>query len=137
MNSQKRSKPSNELTEVEAAFQTLEVVVCTASILAFPQPGQRLIVDTDWSNVRIGGVLSQVQDREEQVIAYNSNSLNKTERNYCVTWRETLAIVRTLEHFHKCLYGQEIQLCADLSSLNWLVSVKNHEGQTAHWIQCL
>jgi hypothetical protein len=65
-------------------------------------------VDTDASNVGIGGVLSQVQGGQEWVIAYYSKTLmDKAERDYCVTRRELLAIVRTLEHFHKYLYGQE------------------------------
>jgi hypothetical protein len=123
--------------EVEATFKTLQEVVCTASILAYLQPGERFIVDTDLSNVGIGGVLSKVQDRKEQIIAYDSKTLNKPKRNYCVTWQELLAIARTLEHFHKYLYGQEIHLCTDHSSLTWLVSSKNLKGKTAHWIQCL
>jgi hypothetical protein len=36
--------------------------LCAAHILAYPQPGERFIVDTDASNFGIGGVLSQVQD---------------------------------------------------------------------------
>jgi hypothetical protein len=51
------------------------------------------------SNVGIGGVLSQVRDGQEHVIAYYSKMLNKAERNYCVTQRELPAIVRTMEHF--------------------------------------
>jgi hypothetical protein len=41
--------------EVEVAFQTLKGALC-----AYPQPGERFTVDTDASNIRIGGVLSQV-----------------------------------------------------------------------------
>jgi hypothetical protein len=70
---------------VEDAFRTLKGALCAATILAYPQPGERFIVDTDASNFRIGGVLSQVQDGQERVIAYYSKTLNKAERNYCVT----------------------------------------------------
>jgi hypothetical protein len=83
------------------------------------------------------GVLSQVQDGHERVIAYYNKTLNKAERNYCVTRRELLAIVRTLEHFHKYLYGQKFHLRTDHSALTWLMSFKNLEGQTARWIQRL
>jgi hypothetical protein len=79
--------------------------LCAAPILAYPKPGERFIVDTDTSNFGTGGVLSQMQDGQERIIAYYSKTLNKAERNYCVTRRELLAIVRTLEHFHKYLYG--------------------------------
>jgi hypothetical protein len=63
-------------------------------------------------------------------------TLNKAERNYCVTRRELLAIVRTLEQFHKYLYGQEFHLRMDHSALTWLLSFKNL-GQTARWILSL
>jgi hypothetical protein len=89
------AKPLTKLTEqkqsfqqtpeVKAAFQMLKGALCAALILVYPQPGERFVVDTDASNVRIGGVLSQVQDGQERVIAYYSKTLNKVERNYCVT----------------------------------------------------
>jgi hypothetical protein len=37
------------------------------------------------SDVGIGGVLSQVQGGQERVIAYYSQTLNKAEKNNCVT----------------------------------------------------
>jgi hypothetical protein len=55
--------------EVEAAFQTLKEALCTAPIFAYLQPRERFFVDTDASNVRIEGVLCQVQDRQERVIS--------------------------------------------------------------------
>jgi hypothetical protein len=122
---------------VEAAFQPLKGALCATPICAYLQPGERFIVDTGASSVGIGGVLSQIQDRQERVIAYYSNTLNKAEINYCITQRELLAIVRTLEHFNKCLYGQEFHLCTDHSAFTWLVSFKNLEGQTACRIQRL
>ena len=130
-------QPFQWTPEVEAAFQTLKGALCAAPILAYPQPGEKFIVNTDASNVGIGGVLSQIQDGQERVIAYFSKRLNKAERNYCVTRRELLAIVKTVEHFHKYLYGQQFHLRTDHSALTWLMSFKNLEGQTARWIQCL
>jgi len=58
-----------------------------------PNDGDPFILDTDACDVSIGGVLSQVQDGEERVIAYASRSLSKQERNYCVTRKELLAVV--------------------------------------------
>jgi hypothetical protein len=123
--------------ELEAAFQTLKGTLCAAPILDYPQPGEKFIVDTDASNVGIGGVLSQVQGGKERVIAYYSKTPSRAERNYCVARRELLAIVRTLEHFHKYLYGEEFHLRMDHSALTWLMSFKNLQGQTARWIQRL
>jgi hypothetical protein len=64
--------------EVEAAFQMLKGALCTAPLLAYPQPRERFIVDTDASNVGIGGVLSQVQDG----LQYDDK---QGRVNYCVT----------------------------------------------------
>jgi hypothetical protein len=89
---------------VEDNFQTLKGALCAASNLAYPKSGEKFIVDTDASNVGIGGVLSQVQDGQERVIAYYSNTLKKAVNSFCVTRREIFAIVRTLEHIHKYQY---------------------------------
>jgi hypothetical protein len=89
---------------VEAAFQTLKKALVLTLFLR-TQPSEWFVVDKDANNVGIE-VLSQLEDRQERVTGYYSKTLNKAERNYCVTRRELLAIVRSLEHFHKYLYGQ-------------------------------
>jgi hypothetical protein len=88
---------------VEAAYQTSKEALCTAAILIYPQSRESFVVDTEENNVGIGGVLPQVQDGQERVVAYYSKTLNKAERNYCDTQRELLAFVRTLKHFRQFL----------------------------------
>jgi hypothetical protein len=138
------AKPPTKLTEetqtfqwapeVEAAFQTNNN---TARILAYPQPKERYIVDADASIVGTEGVLSQVQHGQKRLIAFYSKTPNEAERNYCVSRRELLAIVRTLVHCHKYFYGQEFHLLPDRFALTWLTSFKNLKGQTARWVQRL
>jgi hypothetical protein len=48
--------------DVDDAFQTLKGALCAAPILAYPQPGEKFIMNTDASKFEIGGMLSQVQD---------------------------------------------------------------------------
>jgi hypothetical protein len=105
------AKPLTKLTEQKQFFQWTPEALCAAPILAYPRPDERYIVDTDASNIGIGRVLSQLQDGQARVIAYYSKMLTKPKRNYYVTPRELLAIVNTLEHFRKYLYGQEFHLC--------------------------
>ena len=85
------------------------------------------ILDTDASNIGIGAVLSQVQDKEEKVIEYFSSVLSKPEKNFCVTRKELLAFVRAVEHFHKYLYAHEFLIRTDHAALTWLLRMKNPE----------
>ncbi|GBM60191.1 Transposon Ty3-I Gag-Pol polyprotein [Araneus ventricosus] len=71
------------------------------------------------------------------VIAYFSKSLGKPERNYCVTRKELLAIVKSIEHFHHYLYGRKFLLRTHYASLRWLLNFREPEGQIARWIQRL
>ena len=57
------------------------------------------ILDTDASGEGLGTVLSQVIDGHEHVIAYASQVLSKSERKYCATRREMLALVWATHHF--------------------------------------
>lgn len=132
-----KNRPFKWTEHQEQAFQRLKDLLCTAPILAYPVPGNRFILDTDASNTGIGGVLSQVIDGQEKVIAYYSKILAKPERNYCVTRRELLAIVESVKHFHKYLYGQQFQLRTDHAALRWLLQFKDPEGQLARWIERL
>jgi hypothetical protein len=62
---------------VQQCFEKLKLALCTASILAYPKPDGIFILDRDASNIGIGGILQQVQDGKEQVIAYASKKLDK------------------------------------------------------------
>ena len=123
--------------ECEHALQTLKEKLITAPILAYPKPGQPFILDTDASNFGIGAVLSQEHDGHERVTAYASRTLNKAERNYCVTRRELLAIVTFLKKFRHYLYGHEVLVRTDHGALRWLMNFKDPEGQLARWLEII
>ena len=71
------------------------------------------------------------------MVAYYSRSLSRPEHNYCVTRRELLAVVEAFKHFRPYLYGQRFLLRTDHTSLTWLLSFKEPEGQVARWIEAL
>ncbi len=123
--------------EQEEAFAALKDSLTSAPILAFPNETDKFILDTDASAFGIGGVLSQVQNNEERVIAYGSRVLSKPERNYCVTRRELLAIVEFVKMYHHYLVGAHFLLRTDHAALYWLFGMKNLEGQPARWVERL
>ena len=106
-------------------------------VLAYPDPNGSFFLDTDASGVGIGAVLSQEHSGVEKVIGYFSRTLNKSDRRYCVTRRELLAVIEALKHFHPYLYGVPFTIRSDHGSLRWLLNFKNIEGQLGRWSECL
>lgn len=141
------SAPLNKLTqkgvafewtkECQSAFDTLKDALVSAPILGYPNDKDQMFLDCDASSVAIGAVLSQHQNGQERVIAYFSKTLNKTQRQYCVTRRELLAIVEAVKHFHHYLYGVHFIVRTDHGALSWLMKFKNPTGQVARWLELL
>ena len=143
----KIARPLHQLTEkgkhfkwtsdCAEAFELLKEKLVSAPILAYPDMTQGFILDTDASDLALGGVLSQILDGHERVIAYASFALSKPERNYSVTRRELYAVVRMCRHFKTYLYGKRFLLRTDHGSLRWLTNFKEPEGQLARWLEIL
>ena len=114
------------------AFDTIKHLLTSAPVLGYPLlQGQPFLLDCDASNVGIGAVLSQIQNGEEKVISYFSKCLSNSERHYCTTRKELLALVVAVKHFHHYLFGQHFTVRTDHWSLQWLMRFKNCEGQIA------
>ena len=124
-------------SEMQQAFQELKERLVGAPILSYPLPDAPFTLDTDASSHAIGGVLSQIQDGQEKVIAYYSQTLSRPQKQYCVTRRELLAVIKSVQHFHHYLYGRHFTVRTDHAALSWLLSFRNPEGQIARWIQRL
>ena len=124
--------------DCQAVFQQLKQALTSAPILAYPDPSLRFTLDTDASDHGIGSVLSQVtEDGREQVVAYASKSLSKSQKNYSVTKRELLAVVEFCDHFRHYLMGAEFTVRTDHKALLWLKSFKEPTGLLARWIERL
>ena len=95
------AKPLHKLTEKNTpfiwteecskSFQTLKKKLVEAPVLIHPD--FTISFKLDASDHSIGAVLSQDTDNGECVIAYASRTLSKSERRYCVTRKEMLALV--------------------------------------------
>ena len=85
----------------------------------------------------MGAVLSQLQNGDEKVISYFRKCLSRSERQYCTTRKELLAVVLAVKHFHHYLFGQKFTIRTDHGSLRRLMRFKNFEGQIARSIETL
>ena len=122
--------------ECQAAFDLLKQKLTEAPILAYPSsdPNDEFILDTDCSDVAMGAVLSQVQSGVERVISYGSKSLAKSQRCYCATYKELLALVTFLKYYRHYVYGVKVRVRTDHNSLKWLMQWTNAEGLVGRWI---
>ena len=90
----------------------------TAPVLMLPINNGRFVLDVDASNLTSGAVLSQEQRGQEQVVAYFSQKHSGTERNYCMTRKELLAVVKALRKFRVYLFGRPCLRRTDHSALH-------------------
>ena len=122
--------------ECNEAFFDLKKLV-SAPILAMPDFSQHFILDTDASGEGLGAVLSQSREGQECEVAYASRSLSRTEKQYCATRRELLALVWASRHFRLYLYGRKFIVRTDHHALRWLHNFKEPAGQVARWLEQL
>jgi len=85
----------------------------------------------------VGAVLSQVQNGCEVVAAYYSKALLAPEKNYCITRRELLSVVKAVKHFRPYLYGRTFKLRMDHACLIWLCQRAEPSSQIPHWLEIM
>ena len=133
----KNARGFNWTSQCQQAFDQLKKLLVNPPILAYPQFDLPFVVHTDASDHAIGGVLSQVQDGKERVIAYWSRQLNKAQRNYSTIEREALAVVGAIQEFYPYLYGFHFDLYTDHNPLVFLKTVKDYGGRISRWLLLL
>jgi len=119
------------------AFLALKKALTSPPVLGYPTRDGYFVLETDASGFATGAILSQVQGDREMVIAYASQTLSKSERNFCTTMREMLAVVSCVRHFRHYLLGRPFTIRTDHASLCWLKNVKNAEGLLGRWLSIL
>ncbi|XP_071144097.1 uncharacterized protein [Mytilus edulis] len=133
----KKSKSFEWTKECQIAFEKLKQAFTSTDIMAFPRDEGEYYLDTDACDTAIGAVLSQIQDGTLKVIAYGSRTLNKAERNYCITDKELLAVRYFIEYYRQYLLGRKFCVRTDHQALIWLFSMKEPKGRIARWLEIL
>lgn len=109
--------------DCNSAFEILKNKTVESRVLAHPDFKGTFILDTDACDVSIGAVMSQNTNGQVHVIAYASRTLTKSERRYCITKKELLAIVYFVKYFRHYLYGKAFTIKSDHGSLRWLMNL--------------
>lgn len=94
--------------------------------LGFYNVDDRTAVIADASPTGLGAILVQFDvDNVHRIISYASKSLTETERRYCQTEKEALAIVWSVERFRYYLLGKKFQIYSDCKALKFLFSIRS------------
>ena len=125
------------LERVDVVLEKLKEALISPEIMAYPLDEGEYFLDCDASGYAIGGVLSQMQDGVERVIAYGSKMLNKAERNYCVTDKELLSLRYFVEYYRQYLLGRKFTVRTDHRALVYLFSFKEPRGRLARYLEIL
>ena len=94
-----------EWTEKEDnAFELLKEAISQSPVLIHADPTKRFQMETDASDFAYGAVLSQKgSDQKFHPITFYSKSMNPAERNYGISDKEALPIVKGLQHWRHWL----------------------------------
>ncbi|XP_055622495.1 uncharacterized protein K02A2.6-like [Toxorhynchites rutilus septentrionalis] len=96
------------------SFQSIKMALSNVSNLGFYKVEDRTAVVADASPQGLGAILLQINDENVQrVISFASKSLTETERRYCQTEKEALAVVWSVERFQYYLLGRKFNILTD------------------------
>ena len=123
--------------ECNKSFKKLKDLLCSASVLSYPNFKHEFILQTDSSDVGEGAILSQYdEDGIEHVIAYSSKALSPREQNYSTTEKEAFAIQFGTQHFRVYLVERKFTIITDHNALKWLNQIEP-KGRVARWLMDL
>ena len=131
----KKDKPFKWTEWYQKAFDDIKQALIIPNIMAFPTDDGTLIPDPDASDETIRAVFTQIQAGVEKVIAYGSQTLGKSERNYCATDQELLAVKYFMEYYKHYLLGQYFRVHSDHEALIWLFSLKVPKQRIVAWTE--
>lgn len=129
----RKKQPIEWTNKAEDAFIKIKNALVSAPILCPPDFRMNFTIQTDASDVAIGGILTQEKDGEDRIIAYASRSLSRNEVNYSILERELLAIIFCIEKFRGYVEGTKFKVLTDHASLTWLNQLKSTSGRLARW----
>ena len=121
----RKEVPFEWTTECEDAFQKIKAAISTQPVLAYFDESKEIRIYTDACKKGIGGILNQVHDGKERLVACVSRCTSRAEKNYSITELEGLAVVWTLTMLRHYLIGREFVIYTDHHALCFILSDRN------------
>ncbi|KAJ9524507.1 hypothetical protein QJQ45_019534 [Haematococcus lacustris] len=116
------------------AFNALKEALCSAPVLALPDPLQPFEVWSDASLAGTGGVLMQ----NGRVVAYTSHKFTPAQVKYTTGEQELLGIIRAMQEWRCYLDGAvHVTIVTDHNPLIYLKTQTNLSRRQARWMEFL
>ena len=138
-NAAKKKKLVEWYEQCQKAFDTLKDLCTSTPILAYADYKRDFQLHTDACERGLGGVLYQKDENGlQRVIAYASQSLSPTERNYPAHKLEFLALKWVVtDRFHGYLYGGKFDVFTDNNPLTYILTSAKLNACGQRWIASL
>ena len=97
-------------------------------------------METDASSYAYGAVLSQkAEDKKHHPVAFYSKSMNPAERNYGISDKEALLIIKGLQHWRHWLEGtkEPVRIITDHRNLEYFKNPHPLNRRQLRWLEQL
>ena len=116
-------------------------------VLYSPKVSDHFILETDASDVGLGGCLKAVSSSGVHVVGFCSKKFVDNESNWNIVEKEAYSIVHNIKHFHHYLVGQQFTIRCDnrivcyikdknkprnKKLLNWAMDLGDYDYQVEH-----
>ena len=134
----RKDKPFVWDDKCETAFQKL-ITACTSEpVLCMFNPKKPIRIETDASDLAIGGCLTQEYDGKHHPIAYHSRKMSPAEQNYDIHDKELLAIVECLDQWRVYAEGAPgLNIYTDHKNLVSFTTTKVLNRRQVRWSELL
>lgn len=127
-----------EWTEVQQeAFDLLKQALISAPVLAMFDPEKEIRLYTDASRWGLAGILVQVCEQKENVVAYFSRQTTNNEQKYHSFELEALAIVASVKKYRQYLLGREFKIITDCAAVKQTFSKSELNTRIGRWVLAL
>ena len=99
--------------ECEKAFRTIQNYLVEPPLLIHPEIGGHFYILTDASDGACGAAICHLKEGLLRPVVYYGYTFGSAERNYTITEREGLAVVKTLKTHESMLSGAKITIMTD------------------------
>ena len=99
-------------SECQIAFEHVKQSLCTSPILHSPSSNDYFILETDASDIGLGGCLKCIDHEmnNEYIVGYCSSKFNSSQLNWNIVEKESYSVLHNVRHFRHYLIWKKFTI---------------------------